>query len=135
MSEYIELKNINLEELNNNMLKSSLRNYINVEFSRNLSKMNNEQLIKYIKKYDVDIEQLYNNYYINIQNYNELKNIESKKNIQTVEDKKIKYNNLINRFKNKLDYEKNINGDKTIKEQLYILKKINLITDKLNNLE
>ena len=135
MSEYIELKNINLEELNNNILKSSLRNYINVEFSRNLSKMNNEQLIKYIKKYDVDIEQLYNNYYINIQNYNELKNIESKKNIQTVEDKKIKYNNLINRFKNKLDYEKNINGDKTIKEQLYILKKINLITDKLNNLE
>ena len=129
MSEYIELKNINLEELNNNMLKSSLRNYINVEFSRNLSKMNNEQLIKYIKKYDVDIEQLYNNYYINIQNYNEIKKIESKKNMMQKEDKKIKYNNLINSFKNKLEYNKDND-----KEQKYILKKINLINEKINNL-
>ena len=129
MSEYIELKNINLEELNNNILKSSLRNYINVEFSRNLSKMNNEQLIKYIKKYDVDIEQLYNNYYINIQNYNEIKKIESKKNMMQKEDKKIKYNNLINSFKNKLEYNKDND-----KEQKYILKKINLINEKINNL-
>ena len=129
MSEYIELKNINLEELNNNMLKSSLRNYINVEINRRLSKLDNEKIIEHIKKYDVDIEKLYNNYYVNIQNYNELKNIESKKNIQTVEDKKIKYNNLINSFKNKLEYNKDND-----KEQKYILKKINLINEKINSL-
>ena len=91
--------------------------------------MNNEQLIKYIKKYDVDIEQLYNNYYINIQNYNEIKKIESKKNMMQKEDKKIKYNNLINSFKNKLEYNKDND-----KEQKYILKKINLINEKINNL-
>ena len=136
---YIRLKDINLDELNKKLLIESIKIYMRCETTFKITNIKNstfQNLREIIFKYNINIETLYNKYYIDLLNEFNIKRLERTEYLKSFERLDYKYNQKLTTLL--LYYENsknrhNINND-TTEEQNNYLKKIQLYKNKLNKL-